>query len=239
MSQATPNPTPNSAPNPASTPATKAEVQRAAQDQAVSDFISQAGQLIAAAQSDTEIGPLLQARGYDAAKMQEGSDLQTAAQAAFTRRQTMMGAQKQAKSAFDSANLTARQNYSDFRETGHVVAKTAADRTTLGLSGNVPQDMQKFLTLARASYAAARTDAYKAAFATYGYPDAALVALLDGLKTLSDASTAQTAAQQNAVGATKSRDAAYKTLKAWIRDFKRIAKVALRPRPELAARLKV
>jgi hypothetical protein len=179
----------------------------------------------------------LAARGYNAAKLQEGLDLQQAAQAALTVRQTAIGAQKQAVAAADGAESTARHTFDDFRETARAVFTAAADRSALGVTGSVPKDQQKFITTARASYTAAQAEPYQAALATYGFPEQTIAAALATL----DAFTTAIEAQKSAVGATTQatadREAAVKTLNAWVKQFSKIAGVALKSQPALAKRL--
>ncbi len=114
---------------------------------------------------------------------------------------------------------------------------TPADHTALGLAGAVTRDAQKFLTLARASYTTAQATAYQPALATYGYPATALAAALATLDALSTADQAQNVAIGAAKQATADRDQAVKTLEAWVKQFKRIATVALRAQPALAKKL--
>ena len=222
-------------------PPPKPKPSRAAQDQRLANDIAAARVLLETARIDAEIAPLLAARGYDAAKLAQGLAAQQAAQDAYTARQTALGLLGNGATNADAAQTTARQNYADFRETGRAVAavssNAAAARATLGLNGKVQADAQKFITQARASYAAARQAPHAAQFATYGYPEAILAALESALDALEQAQRAHTAADSGAQDATRRRDAAFKALSEWLAPFKRIAKVALRARPDLLARL--
>jgi hypothetical protein len=216
---------------------TKPIQPRAEQDQAIANAITAARQLVGTARTDAEIAGILSQRGYDEAALAQGLQLQEAAQAAFTARQTAMAAQKQATAALTGANTTARQTYADFRETARAVFTPSADRTALGLTGAVPKDTQKFVTLARASYTAARTEPYRSTLATYGYSSETIAQAITTLDALIVADETQNAAIGAAKKATADRDAAYKALDAWTRQFKRIAKVALRTQPALARKL--
>jgi hypothetical protein len=220
---------------PAPTP--KAPVRRSEQDQATANLITEARQLLETARDDAEIAPLLAARGYDAAKLQAGLDLQAAAQAAFTARQTAIAAQKQAIAASDGAEATARQTFDDFRETARAVFTSAAERSALAVAGSVPRDQQKFITSARAAYTAAQAAPYQAALATYGFPAATVAAALATLDAFTTAIEAQKSAIGAATQATASREAAVKDLNAWIKQFSKIAGVALKNNPGLAKKL--
>jgi hypothetical protein len=163
--------------------------------------------------------------------------LQQAAQAAFTVRQTALAAQKQAVAAADGAEATARHTFDDFRETARAVFTSAADRTALGVTGSVPKDQQKFITTARASYAAAQAEPYQAAFATYGFPAATIAVALATLDSFTTAIEAQKSAVGAATQATAAREAAVKELYAWVKQFSKIAAVALRAQPALTKKL--
>jgi len=211
--------------------------RRATQDKLIADRIAAAQQVIETARDDAEVAALLATRGYDAAQLAEGLHLQEAAQAAFTARQAAMAAQKQATATRAGAETAARQTYADFRETGRAVFKAPADRMALGLTGNVPKDTQQFLTVARASYAAAQSAPYQATLATYGQAAATIAAALAALGALATTDKAQNAAIGAATKATAERDAAAKALDDWVRQFRRIAKVGLRGRPDLVKKL--
>lgn len=218
-------------------PAPKPAPRRAEQDQATANLITATRQMIESARDDAAIAATLAGRGYDADKFSEGLALQQAAQDAFTIRQTAMAAQKQAAATLDGAEATAREMYLDFRETVRAVMTASADRTALGLTGKIPEDLQKFITTARASYTAAQSGPYAATLATYGFPAAAIAAAVAALDALSTADQAQTAAIAAAVQATANRDAAVKAVDQWSRQFKRIAAVALRAQPAQAKKL--
>ena len=175
--------------------------------------------------------------------MDEGLAAQQAAQVAFTARQTAMSVGDATSTALEAADATARQSYTDFRETGRTVADAsdgaagkAAARIALGLNGKVPANRQTFLPLARTSYAAQQAP-YAASFATYGYSETALNALVVSLDALEQAIRARDAAEAAAKEATRQRDGAFTALKAWLTSFKRIARVALRQSPDLLAKL--
>jgi hypothetical protein len=211
---------------------------RSNQDQAMADRIAAAQQMLALAQSDSELAALLAARGYDAGRLAAGMARQSAAQTAFTDRQSASAGQTQATAALTAAAAAARRAYNDFRATARVIFKEPAVSQALGLAGAAPDDLQKFITAARASYdVALTTPAYLTELARFGYGQASLEAargLLDGLVI---AETAQETAKAAAVQATRQRDEAVAALDAWLRQFRTVAKIATRGRPDLAQRL--
>ena len=209
----------------------------AAQDQRLADRITAARQIIETVRADAELTALLAGRGYDQAALAEGLVLQEAAQTAFAARQMAMAALQAANAALQVADAAARRAYTDFRATARAVFTAPADRTALGLAGIAPKDTQKFITQARASYAAAQAAPYQAPLSTYGYPQTAIAAATAALDALAAADERQNAAAGAARQATADRDAAAKALTAWVSRFRQIAKVALRDRPALAQKL--
>ncbi|MGC1376743.1 MAG: hypothetical protein WA821_10980 [Anaerolineales bacterium] len=218
---------------PAPTPTPKRAAPRAEQDQEIANMITETRQMIGVAQDDAELAALLATRGYDADTLAEGLSLQQAAQDAFTARQAASAAQKQAIANATEAEAAARQAYTDFRQTARALFAASAERAALGLTGDVPRDAQKFITLARASYAAAQSAPYAAALSKYGFSGQAVAAL----DAFSKAGEAQNAAAAAAVKATADRDATAKALKQWSKQFKSIAAVALRAQPTQAKKL--
>jgi vacuolar-type H+-ATPase subunit H len=218
-------------------PAPKARGKNSDQDKQIADAITRAAKLIGIVRTDAEMAAILSTRGYDTAKLNEGSSLQGSAQAAYGNRQRVLGAQKEATRALADAEKTARREYADFRQTARAIFGEEADRTALGLNGRVPGDLQKFITVARASYGAAAGTTYAGALATYGYPAPTLQAASDTLDYLAQTDEAQAKAIGTATGGTGDRDAAFEALQAWVRQFRTIAKVAFRSKPELGKKL--
>ncbi len=222
---------------PTPTPATPKRGRRN-QDQQIADRITAAHQTLLLAQSDSELVALLAGRGYDAARLAEGQALQSAAQAAFTGRQSASAGQTEATAALTTADAAARRAYNDFRATARVVFQEPAVSQALGLAGAASDDLQKFLTAARASYdVALSTAAYLTELARFGYSQAAVQAARGLLDDLAAADAAQETAKAAAVQATRQRDEAVAALDAWLRRFRTVAKIATRGRPDLAQKL--
>jgi len=164
--------------------------------------------------------------------------LQQAAQNAFTARQQAIAQRKQATAASEQAEANARQAYADFRQTARAIFKDDAARAALELSGTVPKDLQIFITTARTSYdAALASPAYLAELTQYGYPKATVQSTLALLETLVAMDDAQESAKSAATRATALRDQALDTLDEWLSQFRGIAQVATRGRPDLARKI--
>ena len=221
-------------------PPTAAPTRRAKrdQDQTIADFITATDQMLDIARTDAEIAPLLAPRGYDDDKLGTGVALKQTLQDTFTLRQQAIGTQKETVAASVGSEATARHGYTDFRETARAIFKDSATRAALGVMGKVPDDFQRFVTTARASYDAALANpTILAALTQYGYPATTIQNARSQLDAAVAADTAQTAAAGAAMRATQQRDEAYTTLLAWVSQFKAIAKVALRGRADLLRKL--
>jgi len=107
----------------------------------------------------------------------------------------------------------------------------------VGLKGEVPKDKQQFVTTARASYIAAQNEPYQTALAALGYSKEIIDAALATLDAMTKADEVQAAAIGAATQATARRNDAIKALKAWMQLFDRVARVALKQRPDLRKKL--
>lgn len=213
----------------------------ARQDQTLANQIGQTRTALIASQANAELLALLEPRGYDAAAIAAGLALCDAAQAGFNARQEALAGQLQASLAAQAADRAARAGFDDFRGIARAVfAGDPAARRALGATGRVAHDQEQFLTVATAAYAAALDHpAYLAALSKRGYTPAALAVEQARLAALTQASAAHQAAKAAAQRATAERNAARKTLAAWWAEFRGVARVALKARPDLAGLLGV
>ena len=225
-------------PVPNETPAEKKIRKQAEQDQQMANDISAALTMMEAARDDADIQTFIGGIGYSPADIATAiTDLQEPAQAAYNARQTAMGVAKRATENLGNMEKEERKDFSDYREIARAVYPASADQVALGLKGATPQDLQKFLTAAKSSYSAGKTAAFSAKLTKRGYSPAAIDAQLTGIKSVSDLSKNQLLALGAAQKATKTRDAAFDLLKAWVSEFRKIAKRVLRTRPDLLGNL--
>jgi hypothetical protein len=220
------------------TAAQKKALKRAEQDQKIANAIAEAATLIDVAGSDAEILALLTVRGYDAAALTDAlATKHYPAQTAFEARQTAMGAVDSANAALTAVEGQERKDFADYREIARKAYPSAADQIALGLRGTTPADLQKFLTLATASYGAGKKAPYTAKLTVRGYSPAAIDGELAGLKGVASLLKARDIAVGAALKATSTRDAAAKALADWVGEFKKVARRTLRGHPDLLAKL--
>jgi hypothetical protein len=93
------------------------------------------------------------------------------------------------------------------------------------------------LTEARASYQAAQAEPYASRLATYGYPATVITSALTALDAYAAADVNQNSAIGDATKATTDRNTAVADLDTYMKQLRRLAKVALRKRPDLLKKL--
>ena len=93
----------------------------------------------------------------------------------------------------------------------------------------MPDDQEKFLTIASAAYASALSHStYMTALGRRGYNQAAIEAEQARLEAVTQTNSAHETAKAAAVHATTQRDGAAKALDDWWAEFRAVAQVALR-----------
>ncbi len=207
------------------------------QDKAIQAYATDAEVFVTTASTDAEIRPLLEARGYDAAEFAIGQALIASLLDAFLGRAAGMGKQATATGKQLDALASARDDYARFREIARASFPAQADRLALSLTGDVPEDTGRFITLAHTSYTAAGKAPHAAKLTKRGYPATTLGPLIAALDALTDTASEQDEAQGAAIGNTAERDAAYDSLRGFMKELKGVAKGALRGQPSLLAKL--
>lgn len=209
------------------------------QDKAMLAYITDSAVFIGVAGTDSEIRPLLESRGYDAADFALGNTLVAAARKAVQTRADSMGEQSEATVLQLSADEQARDDYAQFRKIARASFTGQADRLALGLNGNVPKDLAQFITVAHASDTAAGLPPQADKATKRGYSPAVLAPLIAALDAFTVTAADQDEAQGDAIGDTAKRDAAYAALREFMKELKGVAKGTLRGQPGLLAKLKL
>jgi len=218
-------------------PNTPSRRPRAAHPQHMADRTPQIRQTIDRACNDESLAAILAQHGYDQDEFQNALALQQAVEQSFIACNVARGARIKAAIDLKEAEANARRTNADFRTVARAVLPKPTDRLALALTGNVPKDRQVFVLTARTSYNNARLEPHATTLATYGYPSETLDALDATLDALLAADNGHKAARADAIQATADRNAAFKALDAWAKQFTQIAQVALRDHPALLDRL--
>ncbi|WP_395142507.1 hypothetical protein, partial [Armatimonas sp.] len=187
---------------------------------------------------DTALSALMAKRGFGEPKKTEGRGLLNALKATYEVRQVTLGTQGERATASEADEKVARTKYADFRGTVRTTYTNADTRKALGVAGLVPVDSEKFLTLAEVGYSAAAQIPYAVALKGFGFDAAERATSLATLTVFKAAREAHRGAIAAAKAATRERDDAYKVALKWNRDLLRMAKITLRERLDLLAKLR-
>jgi hypothetical protein len=159
------------------------------------------------------------------------------AHAAFGDRATAMGDQAEGTELVSQKVLAARETYLAFRAIARAGFTAKADRIALSLTGDVPEDTSRFITLATASYHAGQKPPYDVKLSRRGYSAPALDEHLAALEALTLTIAGHDETQGDAIADTATRDTAYHALKEFMKELKGTARGALRSQPALLAKL--
>jgi len=204
-----------------------------------------AGQLSAASLAinntvgDAELQALVAVYGYTAVKIQQGQALYSAADDAVNTQNVAAGAQRQATLQARAAEQSARATYQALAQVARAVfMRDMAARATLGLVGSAPLVAAEFKAAANQLFDnAINIAAISHTLALYGYDSERLTRERAALVAFSQADQAQVAAMGAAQQATRDQQAALTALSEWLAQYLKIARVALRDKPQLFEKL--
>jgi hypothetical protein len=208
------------------------------QDQRMQNDITEASVMIGNLEADLEIKTKLATVTINEEEIDRGKAAQLAAQDSFTERQNALGAEQTAYTALQTLWPTVIKEAGDFREIARARIPEIGLRKALGLVGNFPQDRQRVLTLLRATYTEAQKPEYQDIFGS-AFSIIFLTERLERLQAAEDAIVEARNATNTAKRATEQRNEAVKSLKLWTSMVKKIARRALRDRPDLLGKLGV
>jgi hypothetical protein len=189
--------------------------------------------------ADAEIEPLLTARGYPAttiaAKLTELANVKKL----IADQRKEYGEQYEATKAYDDAVRLIHPNYIDHIDLARVAFKNdTAAKTALGLKGERKLSESGYRAQALLFYnGVLNNTAYKAAMAIKGVTEAELVTAQKAYDALGKKIADKYKETGEAQAATKARDKAIDDFADWFSDFKEVAKIALRPKPQLREKL--
>jgi len=176
---------------------------------------------------------------YDAARLNEGKTLFTQVQDLHALQKALYGRQYAATEAFHNAWNTAKDVYMDYVTIARLALKTTpAALLSLGLNGKRKIAFAGWITEALLFYDnAAHNEDISNALAEFGLIGAKLAKGRALVEAVVDANGIQEQAKGSAQAATLKRDEALAALNAWLGDFRRIAKIALKGKEQLLGSL--
>ncbi len=206
---------------------------------AISQLITEAS----VAQANAAAEPVIKARiagyGFGDERMTAGRKLLEGASTAVSNQVAAVGAAQAASAQADALEEVVRSQCMNYAQ----VAKVAlggddAALTTLGLDRTLAHALPQLITAGFAMYDnALGTPAIAEKLAAFGYPAERLTAERAQVAALVEARRAWEMAKGAAQQATAVQDAAMAALGHEMRDFKKIAKVALKDEPQLLEKL--
>ena len=210
---------------------TEPKLQRAVENKAIEAYIQNSCITLDAARTSPDILERLIPYGFDDAELAIGMAMQ---EAAHELTQKLSGSSITKEDLMEKASH-AREAYNIFRGVARAAIPGLSDRINLGLVGDVPDDLQRFVSAAHRSYMAAAQDPYKDKVAKRGYPPEKLDALGRQIEELAvlggedgDGSDDKERAE---------RDEMYVRLKEFMKEFKGVARTVFRKQPEMLERL--
>ncbi|MHB0755157.1 PQLLE family protein [Polaribacter sp. M15] len=186
-------------------------------------------------ETNSVIQPLMEALGYNTAKIDQGKALLTTAKTLYISNREQEDAKGRAYQKFENQRNTIDSAYSLDRKKAKIVFK---DNLTvfkeLGLKGGLPRSYVKWLETISLFYNTLNNQPdVLSKLATLQVTPTHVTEMLTALDTLENARAAYIQAKGNAQNATKTKNKAFKDLEKWMSNFYAVAKIALAQEPQL------
>jgi len=218
-------------------PAKKKRGPYAKNNQRIAADITASNRLLQTIRTDADIHPVATTHGIDDTELDEAAGKVKLAADKWGVRLEEMGNEDTLVEDTDTALEAVKDDYLQYREIGRNNFPSAADRTALGLSGDIPEGFDALMTHIKAAYQTAKKEPYTALMTKRNYAPARLDTLIQAIDDLVQDEADQTEAEGDAMKATSERNEAYAAMKAAIKPIKGTLKGALRKRPDLLAKL--
>jgi hypothetical protein len=181
------------------------------------------------------IKPLMEALGYNTAKIDAGKALLNEAKTQFNTNKSLEDARANAYKDFEDLKTTIEAKYSKDRKKAKIIYKQdTLVLKELGIKGIIPKSYVKWLETVNLFYNLLNTDAdILAKLAPLQVTQEHVTALIADLNSLEDLRAAYIQAKGNAQNATKTKNKAFKYLEKWMSDFYAVARLALEDEPQL------
>ena len=191
--------------------------------------------------ADAEIQGLVTQYGYTPERMNEGKALYDSALSTVNAQIAAAGSQFQATSNLKSAEASAFDAYQALAKVARAVfINDPARLAQLGLSGSMPRSTASFLGAAYAVFDnAVNVQEIKSALESFGYTEEKIASERQKITAYDSANQRQESLKGAAQQATRDQDTALKAMNAWLAQYIKIAKVALRDKKQLLEKIGV
>ncbi len=228
-----------SIPNPSSPEPAEAKRQRAVQNKKITNYVNEADTFLTTLLGDATLKSVAAAHGFDETELAAGVALADEAGRGLQGRQAGMGEKKNEQEELETNEEKARSDYAAFRLIARASYPAEGDRLALGLTGDVPEDVDSFITTATTGYTNAATTSYTEKMTKRNYAPVRLTELLAQLNELTGDLSDRDTASGDAVEDTKTRDKAYADLRDWMKELKGVMRGALKGQQAQLAKLKL
>ncbi len=208
-----------------------------AQNKAIESYMTDVEQLLSIAMNDSDIRSALEAHGLDGTERATALRLTQELRDCFQARAKGLGAKTESFEELSATLQVRRLDYLSFRDIARASFPGRAERQALSVSEEAPDDAARLTSVATASYQAAQDDVFQAKLAKRGYSKERLQGLLADLTQLTRMAAERTDTHVEAQSHTAARDQAYADLKAFVKEWKGIARGALRTNPTALKKL--
>jgi hypothetical protein len=204
----------------------------------LSHFISDAHMLLNNSLSPA-ILPLMVARGYTQADIEARLAEVEHLQSLHFAMSTQHGSRMSAKEAYKAARAIVNDAYTEQVQIARIAFKDdVGAQVALELAGRRSQRRGAYVLQGMAfCNNLLATDDWKAAMAARGVAEADIQALLQGFENLRMMVHALEGKGGEALASTQARNAVYYTLRPWISDYRKVARIALRKHPQMCEQL--
>lgn len=207
----------------------------------IEEYLSTSARTLEAGRINVDIAERLYPYGMDDEQMAIGMALYEQAKSAMDAHKSSAnhGDVAAAEQSLKAGTDEARETFATFRGIARAAFTGLSDRLNLKLVGEPPDDLQRFINAAHASYMAAAREPYAEKLAKRGYTPEKLGAYCEELDALTQLGEdhAEAVGDSDQADSAAHRDETYNAFKEFMKEFKGIAKTVFRKEPEQLAKL--
>ncbi len=218
------------------------KLHRSVEDRAIATYITDAATLLNTVRLRPGFAERLANYGFDDEELAIGMALQERASQTYQERHDCLPPESASGLAELNARMaTARDDFAEYRGVVRAAIPELSARINLRVTGDTPDDLQRFLNHAHTGYVTASQEPYTAKLSKRGYPPERLTALineLDALATL-DVAHELAASEAEAANGESPADAAYNELKEFMKEIKGVIRTIYRKEPDVLQELRL
>ena len=217
------------------------KLRPAVENLGIEEYLASSARTLEAGRINVDIAERLYPYGMDDEQMAIGMALYEQARSALDAHKSSddYGDVAATEQSLKEGAAVARETFATFRGIARAAFTGLSDRLNLKLVGEPPDDLQRFINAAHASYMAASGEPYAEKLSKRGYTPEKLGAYCEDLDALTRLGEdhADAVGESDRAGAAARRDETYNAFKEFMKEFKGIAKTVFRKEPEQLAKL--